>query len=212
MRIDRRYNGPATTGNGGVTCGLLAEQVDAAVVEVTLRQPPPLDVDLRLEDGSLYEGDLLVATAVPAEVDVEAPTAVGLDAARDAEQRYAGLHDHPFPTCFVCGTERSDGLGLHPGPVGPDRVACTWTPEAAERFLVWAALDCPGGWSTDLPGRPMVLGRMALEHLREVVVGEPHVVVGQALSTSGRKTLTAVALYDGTGELVARAKQTWIAI
>jgi hypothetical protein len=212
MRIDGRYNGPTGSGNGGVTCGLLADACEAPVVEVTLRQPPPLDVDLRFEGGSLYDGDLLVATTEPAEVDVPAPAPVALEEAAAAQREYAGLHDHPFPTCFVCGPERSDGLDLRPGPVGPDRVACTWTPPSRERFLVWAALDCPGGWAADLPGRPMVLGRMALEHLRPLVPGQRHVVVGQVLSTSGRKTFSATALYDGEGELVARAKQTWIAL
>ncbi|MCU1674208.1 MAG: hypothetical protein JWN77_2321 [Frankiales bacterium] len=212
MRIPLRYNGPAGSGNGGVTCGLLAQAVGLPVAEVTLRQPPPLDVELRLDGGHLRDGELLVATVEAGVVDVDPPPAVDVEQARAAQQRYAGLVDHPFPTCFVCGPDRPDGLDLRPGPVAEDVVACTWTPGADEPFLVWAALDCPGGWSTDLPGRPMVLGRMALEHLHPAVVGEPHVVVGQALSTSGRKTLTTVALFDADGELVARAKQTWIAL
>ena len=55
-------------------------------------------------------------------------------------------------------------------------------------MLVWAALDCPGGWAADLPGRPMVLGRMALQRYDPLAVGEPHVVTGQVLATEGRKT------------------------
>ncbi|MCA1712023.1 MAG: hypothetical protein LC789_10490, partial [Actinobacteria bacterium] len=189
-----------------------AEQLDAPVVQVTLRQPPPLDVDLRFEDGSLYDGDLLVASAEPGQVVVDPPAAVPLAEARTAEASYAGLHDHPFLTCFVCGTGRADGLGLRPGLVGSQRVACTWTPATDDRFLVWAALDCPGGWAADVPGRPLVLGRMTLEHLATPVPDVPHVVVGQVLSTSGRKTFSATALYGPDGELVARAEQTWIAL
>lgn len=212
MRIDGRFNGPPASGNGGVTCGLLAELLDAPVVEVTLRRPPPLDVELQVRDGQLLDGEVLVAAAEPAEVDVDPPAGVSIEEARAAEEQYAGLEDHPFLTCFVCGPGRTDGLGLRPGPVGPDRVACTWTPQSADRYLVWAALDCPGGWAADLPGRPMVLGRMALEHLRPIAPGQLHVVVGEVLSTSGRKTSSATALYDADGGLVARAKQTWIAI
>ncbi len=82
-----------------------------------------------------------------------------------------------------------------------------------DRFLVWAALDCPGGWAVpDLPGRPMVLGRMTLDHLGAPVVGEPHVVLGWVIGTDGRKTFSGTALYDAAGTLLARAKQTWFAL
>lgn len=216
MRIAARYCGPPDSGNGGVTCGLLAEYVDAPVVEVTLRRPPPLDTDLRLDGGALYDEDLLVATAVPAELDVTAPTAVPLQRAIDAASAYEGRSAHPFPTCFVCGIDREppDALGLRPGPVGGGVLAAVWTPEDAERFLVWAALDCPGGWAAGVgPGRPMVLGRMALEHRAAVTaVGEPHVVLGWRLGGEGRKWFSATALYAPDGQVLAVTRQTWIAI
>jgi hypothetical protein len=96
--------------------------------------------------------------------------------------------------------------------VADDVVAAVWTPQAAHRFLVWAALDCPGGWAADIPGRPMLLGRMTLEPVRAPAVGEPHVVVGQVLASEGRKTFSATALYDERGALLARAAQTWFAV
>jgi hypothetical protein len=215
VRIAARFNGPPTTGNGGVSCGLLAEYVDAPVVEVTLRRPPPLETELRVDDGELYDEDLLVASAAAGSVDVEVPAPVTLDEARAAADRYEGWAAHPFPTCFSCGTDREppDGLGLRPARVGDGVVAAVWTPESDERFLVWAALDCPGGWAVpDLPGRPMVLGRMALEHLGAPVVGEAHVVLGWVLGTDGRKTFSGTALYDAAGTLLARAHQTWFAL
>ena len=215
MRIAARYNGPPGSGNGGVSCGLLAQHVDAPVVEVTLRRPPPLETDLRVVDGELYDGELLVAAAVAGSVDVEAPGPVGLEQAQRAAAHYAGWAAHPFPTCFTCGTDREppDGLGLRPGPVDDGLVAAVWTPESDARFLVWAALDCPGGWAVpDLPGRPLVLGRMALEVLAPPTAGEPHVVVGWGLGTDGRKTFCATALYDAAGALLARAQQTWFAL
>jgi hypothetical protein len=95
MRIDRRFNGPPASGNGGVSCGLLAAYLDAPVVEVTLRQPPPLGVDLAVKDGELYDGDLLVATARPGSVELDPPRAVSVEEAAAAESRYAGLVDHP---------------------------------------------------------------------------------------------------------------------
>jgi hypothetical protein len=214
LRIDRRYNGPPTSGNGGVSCGLLAEHVDAPVVEVTLRRPPPLDVDLRVEKGVLYDGYHVVATAVPGSIDIEAHPAVSVAAAAEAETAFAGLIQHPFPGCFVCGTDRPvpDGLGVRPGRIAPGVVASRWTPESAEPFLVWAALDCPGGWASETPGRPMVLGRMTLQRHRAPRPGQTHVVVGWTVGSEGRKTFSGTALYDAAGTVLAVAQQTWIAL
>ena len=76
----------------------------------------------------------------------------------------------------------------------------------------WAALDCVGGWSEDLAGRPCVLGRMTARVDALPVVGEPHVVVGRHLSTEGRKSFTASTLYDADGRVVATARHTWIQV
>ncbi len=214
MRIAARFNGPPDSANGGVTAGRLAAYVGAPAVEVTLRRPPPLGVDLRVDASGggarLLHGELLVAEAVPSTVDVEPGPPVPVEQA--AATVYAGLADHPFPTCFVCGPAHEDGLDLRPGPLPDGRVACTWTPADDDPVMVWAALDCPGGWSALLPGRPMVLGRMALQSRAPVVVGEPHVVVGWTTGEEGRKTHTATALYDAAGTVLAVARATWIAL
>jgi hypothetical protein len=214
LRIDRRFAGPPTSANGGVTCGLLGGLVDAPAVEVTLRRPPSLDVELRVDDGRLYDGEQLVATAVPGVVDLEPRAPVTVARALEAASSFAGLTAHPFPGCFVCGTDREppDGLGLRPGPVGAATVAAAWTPTTDESFLVWAALDCPGGWADDIPGRPMVLGRMTLELRTPPAVGVPHVVLGWVIGRDGRKTFSGTALYDDGGALLALAKQTWFAV
>jgi hypothetical protein len=77
--------------------------------------------------------------------------------------------------------------------------------------FVWSALDCPGGWTSDLDNRPLVLGRMTAEVLALPRVGVPVVVVGELLREEGRKTFTATALYDGD-RLLARAEHTWLAV
>lgn len=212
FRIPALFNGPPDSANGGITCGMLAAHLDAPVVQVTLRQPPPLETDLRVEQGRLYVGQVLLAEAVPGELDVTAPPAVGLARAEAAATSYGGLVAHPFPTCFVCGTLRSDGLGLAAGPVADGLVAAVWTPRESTALMVWAALDCPGGWSADLPGRPLVLGRMTcrIDDLPEV--GVPYVVQGWHVRSEGRKVLTGTALYDGTGRVLAAAGATWITI
>jgi hypothetical protein len=218
MRIPARFMGPPGSANGGVTCGRLAAYLAAPVAQVTLRRPTPLDTDLRVDVTPdavrLWDGQHLVAEAVRGEVDVEPSPPVDLETAAASAAHYAGLSAHPFPGCVVCGTDRPppDGLGLRPGPVGADAVAAVWTPADADRPLVWAALDCPGGWAEDLPGRPMVLGRMTLRLDVEPAVGQPHVVQGWIVRREGRKTHTGTSLRDGEGRLLALAQQTWIAV
>lgn len=211
MRIAARFNGPPGTANGGVTAGLLAETLDAPIVEVTLRKPPPLETDLEVRDDGLYDGEVLIAQAAPGDVTVEAPAPVTL---KQIGESALGRHPHPFASCFVCGTDRTDGLALLPGRVSPERVATAWIPQEVEGLshtaLTWAALDCPGGWSADLPGRPMLLGRMALVLDAPPVMGEPHVVQGWLVGSEGRKVFTGSALYDEGGRVLAVAQATWI--
>lgn len=233
LRIERQYRGPTSTGNGGWTAGLLATALNGAgpagPVDVTLRQPPPLDTALSVaSDGSTARlsdpnGDTVadaLATEPAALGDLVPP--VDAATARAAESQYAGLRHHPFPECFTCGTARAegDGLRLFPGPIGSGRTATTWTPHPAmagpdgrlDPPYVWAALDCPGGWTADLEGRPMVLGRMTAEVIARPLAGETHVVVGRWLDVDGRKTRTASTVYDADGRVVGRAAHIWIAI
>src|SRR5262249_60356064 len=94
---------------------------------------PPPDRPRPLDPGAhprlLAPDGGLVAEAVSATLD-GAVDPVAVDTARSAEQEYAGFRSHPFPECFTCGPERAegDGLRIFPGPDGPGRTACTWTP------------------------------------------------------------------------------------
>ena len=156
-----------------------------------------------------------MAEAEPGEVP-EPVEPVDPGVARAAEPAYAGLVDHPFPGCFVCGPEAAEGVGLRlrPGPVAPGRTACTWTPQPTqlEAAHVWAALDCPGGWTGDLVGRPMVLGRITAVIRRLPRSGEPLVVVGALVDAVGRKSRTATSVYDAAGREVGSAFHTWIRV
>ena len=132
ITIDPRFNGPADSANGGVTCGLLARATGRN--EVTLRKPPPVGRPLELRDGSLYDGDELVASSAVTEVDLEPRGPVPLAEAAIATASYGGWHGHPYPTCFVCGPENQDGLRLFPGPVRDGLVAAPWAPEVARSW------------------------------------------------------------------------------
>lgn len=242
LTIPARFNGPPDSGNGGYVAGRVAEALaqalglpsrgpDAPWVEVTLRTPPPLDVEL----SSTVEGDPPGMTVSAAEVtvaearllvappDAVQPVApVPVEQARAAESRYGGLQAHPFPTCWVCGPQRATGDGYHlrPGHVDEGRTACTWTvaesaadPDGAvPAAAVWAALDCPGAWTALIDGRPIVLGRMAAHVLDVPVVGEQCLVMGQRLAGEGRKTFTLTSVYGQDGRDLGHAAATWIAL
>jgi hypothetical protein len=228
IRIERRYRGPTSSGNGGWSAGRLAAQHDSAdgPIQVTLRRPPPLDIELTVEpDGDGVQlhnpGGDLVAEAVAGSL-AHPVEPVDVDTARAAERDYAGWHEHPFPECFVCGIDRDEGDGMRvfPGRLAPGRTACTWTPHPAmagpdgrlDPAYVWAALDCPGGWAGDLEGRPMVLGRMTAQIDARPAAGETLVAVGQLLDVDGRKTYTASTVYDLAGRIVGSAAHVWIAV
>ncbi|HUR52076.1 MAG TPA: hypothetical protein VMZ11_08125 [Mycobacteriales bacterium] len=210
LTIPTRFNGPADSANGGVSCGLLAQAT--GLDEITLRRPPPLGVPMRLEGTSLYDGDALVATAAAGAVTVSPVAPVTLAEAAAATAGYRGTQDHPYPSCFVCGPEHPTGLHLFAGPVRDDVVAAPWTPVDDDPVMVWAALDCPSAWASDLPGRPLLLGRMSLQQHAVPVPGEEHVVMGWLVGEEGRKVLTGSALYTSAGDLVALAQHTWIAV
>jgi len=222
--VEPRFCGPPGSANGGYVSGLLAASFSPdAIVEVTLRRPPPLGVRLDLSDDAglveLRDSAVGVAEARTVDALADAPPGVPFDVADAAAARYGGRDEHPFPTCFVCGVDRDagDGMRLEPGPVGDGVVAAVWCPhptlaDAARlvgREFVWAALDCPGGWSSDLRGRPMVLGRMTARVVDVPRVGDRCVVVGQLRGAEGRKAFTASALYGPGGELLAHAQATW---
>lgn len=237
LTVAARFNGPPGSGNGGYVAGLLAAHVARLLpayrlgdpVQVTLREPPPLGIPLQVTaaDGRVEAtfGGALVADAEPGELEAPLVAPVPFDVAADAEQRYGGLGAHPFPGCFVCGTDRPDGDGmdLRPGRIGgapgaEELVATTWVPETSladadgqvgEPF-VWAALDCPGGWASDLVARPMVLGRITVRVHARPYVGDPCVVMGRVLRTEGRKTFTTTTAYDGDGRALGQAEATWI--
>ena len=149
------------------------------------------------------------------DVDPVPPVAAGL--ARTVSASYPGFALHPFPECFVCGPARSpgDGLRLFPGRLGDSRTACTWTVSAewsGQPELVWAALDCPGGWSAQIEGRPMVLGRMTAQLQALPETGEECVIMGLLLGAHGRKTWTATTAYGTDGRELGRAHATWLTV
>lgn len=227
LRIDERFRGPPSSGNGGYSAGLLAKELGGTGCVVTLRKPPPLMRDLRLEYGvdavSLLCDGELIASAVLAPLEVEIPPAPSLHTAEAAQASYAGFCSHPFPGCFVCGPERGagDGLRIFPGRLHDhaEQVAASWLPDESladehgrvrPEFL-WAALDCPGYFAITEPG-PALLGRLGVNIRGEVRAGEPVIVTAWPLGSEGRKHKVGTALHDPDGRLIAVGVATWISI
>jgi hypothetical protein len=234
MIIGTRYNGPPGTGNGGYSAGRFAIESGVAgagfpgadagsaeqspAVEVTLRRPPPLGVPLRVAGAGdhveFWEGEHLVAQARPGTLaTAELVAAVGWDEAVAVAEHSPALTGNPFPTCFVCGVERADGMRLFPGRLPGDRTATPWTaPADVEPELVWAALDCPGGWATAMDRQPYVLGRITARLLRRPDAGERCVIMGALTGEDGRKAFVTTTVYGGDGTPLAHAHAVWIAL
>jgi hypothetical protein len=228
--IQQRFCGPSTSGNGGYTCGRLADFLPGTA-EVTLRSPPPIGIPMDVEAQeagrvALMNAATVVAEARNTELSLALPEPVSWDEAVVASRAYPGFHHHQYPSCFVCGPARplGDGLALFPGPVaGRALVAAPFTPapdlcDADGRLLpalMWAALDCPSWYGYAAfhePAPPILLGRLSA-HIHD----RPHasdrcVVLGWALGREGRKIRCASAVFEATGRALAWAEATWIVL
>lgn len=217
ITINPRFNGPPGSGNGGYTCGLVAQLVGEPA-QITLRAPPPLGTRLLVErDGErarVTDGETLVAEAEPVDFELEVPAPPSFAEAERASLSYPGFEQHAFPTCFVCGPEREpgDGLRIFAGPLGDGGFSSPWIPTEVAPELVWAALDCPGAIAVGFPERgETVLGRFAVSIDELPRAGERCVVVAWPLGEEGRKLYAGTALYGENGRCLAHARATWIA-
>jgi hypothetical protein len=231
LRIPARFNGPPASANGGYAAGRLAAFVPGAdAVRVRLRRPPPLERDLEVRAGSdaaeLLDGDVLVAEATVAKLELAVPSPPPV-----AEARTAGTSRerprHPFPTCFGCGPARdpADAVAALLGPV-PGREdgvwATAWTPGpglpdggggALAPEIVWVALDCPSAQPIAPDGGPAhVLGTITARLERPVRAGVDHVLMAWPLGRDGRKAHSGAAIVDPDGRVCARAQALWIAL
>jgi hypothetical protein len=226
VTIDRRFNGPPESGNGGYVCGLLATAVGAEM-RVRLLKPPPLETPLSVEPGDagswwLRDDETSIATGIPARLELDVPSPPAYVQAVWASQHYAGFKGHPFPECFVCGPQRrrGDGLRIFAGMLETGIVAAPWLPaddldagdgKVAEIFH-WAALDCPGYFAVVGRRRAMLLGELHARIDRRVHPGEPCRVIGWKIDEDGRKARAGTAIFDEDGDLCAWARATWIEI
>lgn len=190
-----------------------------------LRQPAPLELDLRIEhdggEASLLAGTDLLATAKRTELAIEVPEPPSLAEAEAAEARFDKAA-HIYPGCFVCGSDRDDGDGwrIFPGAIGEGRVAAAFTAPrqfadadgALEQEFIWAALDCPGYFAVETAAGLALLGRMAVMFYGAVPASAPLIVQGWAIGSEGRKHRAGTAIHDESGRLLAAAQQVWVSL
>jgi hypothetical protein len=231
VTIAPRFNGPPDSANGGYACGVVAAAIGDAA-QVDLRLPPPLAVPLerrRADDGTvqLLHGEALVAEGRPAAPAGDVPPPPSVADAAGAEERYVARRpeDHPFPTCFVCGSARGpDGLRLFAGPVRDERLlACTWRPGqdlagadatdgTVDPVFVWSALDCPSAFACIPQRGRSVLASMTAAVQAPVHPGRTYVVSAWPLGSEGRKHRAGSAIHDSEGRRVAHAEALWITL
>lgn len=225
--IDRRFNGPPRSGNGGYVAGLLAHRLGGNAV-VRLMAPLPLERPLAVLAGDdtcvLLDGDQTVARAVPGTPSLAPPAAPDPDAVAHARARFPRGLENTYPHCFVCGHERApgDGLRVLPAPLEDGvSVVAEWTPEAgladAEGVVhpafVWAALDCPGAFAIGFrAGEALLLGEMSAALHAPVVAERRYMVLGWRRGVDRRKHFTGTAVYDGRGRCLAVAAGTWFQV
>lgn len=228
--VDRSFNGPRLSGNGGYVGGLLARHfAPDSAVEVTFRAPVPLErpLALRRANGNLQlrDGEKLVCEARIGSVDHLTPPPAPTDW-NDVMRRGrdgGSFEDSEFHYCIVCGRGRAVGDGLRvlgtSGPQAGTSLSC-YVPHAAhangdgriKREFVWGTLDCPGAWAVQDPGdwRPALTGRMTARIFDPPRVGERCAVVGWKLGAEGRKLYSGTALYAESGRLCALGHCTWV--
>ncbi|HTO52709.1 MAG TPA: hypothetical protein VMR50_04915 [Myxococcota bacterium] len=228
--VAARYCGPPGIGNGGYVAGLLAQEL-AGPVEVSLRAPAPLDTPLAVRaepDGArvLCHGELELARATPAKLELEPPVAPDWAEVEARAGSCRAMRTHPFRDCYVCGPDRADGIRLFPGTIrGSDAVAALWTPDASvcdargrvrPEFL-WAVLDCPSAFpllesEAARALEPMVLGKLCVALERELRAGETACVVAWGIAQQGRRGSAGAAILDRSGRAIGRARATWVSL
>jgi hypothetical protein len=149
-----------------------------------------------------------------------------VEAAEDAGQEYLGHHDHPYPSCFCCGTERAegDGLRIFAGPLENEPIlAAAWLPhpnhadddDTLPVEYTWAAMDCPSIWAVMEDAPPaspdhVVTGKLAVRVDSPVQTGDPHMVLAWALPPESGTRPAAAAIIDRDGNLKAVAYHTLV--
>ena len=223
ITIASAFNGPPSSGNGGYAAGVLSRLFEAPHI-VRISAPIPLDTALAVtrQDDKLVaaSGGMPILTARAGGVTLTPPAPPSMKAAQEAGQNPTYFGAGGVSTCFVCGRNRKPGEGLHIhcGRIDETHAASVWRPHeafcdeagAVRPEYVWAALDCPGGFSLPLSETTYLLGEMTAALHGPVPCGEEIIVHAWHAWSDGRKHFAGTALHAADGTLLAQADTLWI--
>lgn len=193
--------------------------------EVTLRKPLPLstpmDIEIDRDSIQLMNSEVIMAAVKPGDLEFEAPVPPDYQTAVEASKNFIGFKHHPFPTCFVCGTDRKphDGLCIFPGLTeDKSMVAAPWvaSPSFADsqgnirNEFIWSVLDCPGAFAIADNGKHKLLGRMTVLNKKSISINEKCVIIGWFKKNDGRKNFTGTAIFSESKGLCAVGHGIWI--
>ena len=234
--LDRRFQGPTGSGQGGWTAHLLAERIDHPVT-MAIKAPVPLETELDVMHDVQNERWLLVdhsgehaqtvMVAEPWEATFADTEPVSIERAREARGRHGTLFDeHPVPFCFSCGLQH-DSMRVHAGPLADDpqgRFATDWTPPAwavrsdgtVDPGTVWAAIDCTAAFYVchSRETRTALTVQYAVDQLQPLDPETTYALVGwsgdHSTEWDGRKRHGASAAFAPDGTCVARSVSFWL--
>ncbi len=223
--FDAFFRGPRTSANGGYAAGVTARLLGEPAA-VMLPKPAPIGRPLtvrRIESSvRIFDGAEAVLVAKPrGQLDVQVPE-IDLAAARAATSIPEILANHRAPTCVVCGPGRKDGFRVLPGSLGPGVVATSWLVPAIDcqpggevaSPIVWAAMDCPGGWCFEGAHTEFVpvLVSQSVDILAPIRAGDEVIIVAWATGRAERILRACTALLDLDGTPLAVSKQMCVAV
>lgn len=222
VEINEKYCGPPKSGNGGYVAGITANRIANKAVVIKIKAPAPLNEALYYSSDSNKNGikllskaaNLLIAEAQEDSgfyMDVPELNFLSLEAIGNPEREYLGFHEHPFPTCFVCGPERSheDGMRIFPAkiqdPFGFTHLhGAFWNPwkdlagtdGRIREEIVWAALDCPGGFAVShVDTTLIVLAKLRGRLLESIFPDIPYAILSWEIGRNRRQRTAGTAIY-----------------
>ncbi|PJZ27642.1 hypothetical protein [Leptospira kmetyi] len=222
IEINEKYCGPPNSGNGGYVAGITANPIEHKAAVIKIRAPAPLGETLYYSGDSgkngirllSKESNLVIAEAKEDSEfyrDVPELNSSSLEGIQHPEKEYLGFKQHPFPTCFVCGPNRNheDGMRIFPAKIS-DQVGFThlhgafWNPWKdlsgtdgnVRNEIVWAALDCPGGFAVSyVEPTLIVLAKLRGRLLEPIFPEVPYAILSWEIGRNRRQRIAGTAIY-----------------
>ncbi|MEV2222306.1 hypothetical protein AB0E01_20820 [Nocardia vinacea] len=228
VTVPEHVHGYPDVAFGGYVAGLLAGPCEATEIRVDFRARVPLETPMSLRPTrsggyALTDADgALLAESTPAALTIDPPPAPSWAEAKAVTD--AAMVSRRVTDCYGCGAACAPGRGLRLltwDTPDHDLVIAAWTPDPGladesgrlPTEVVWAALDCPGGWTAMRKqgmGFGGVTAALTATQLHPVYADSPYISYAWPISHQGRKHTVGIALATPFGDLCAVAEALWI--